>query len=70
MLLAKGEKIIMKTFKIRAVETNYLKELEIEAESEDAAEEIYREKWREGNIESVDFDFNFELFTEGGDNNG
>jgi hypothetical protein len=55
----------MAVYKIKAVETNYLKELEIEAESEAVAEEIYREKWREGEIESVDFEFNFELFIEG-----
>ena len=60
----------MAIYKIKAVETNYLKELEIEAESEEVAEEIYRSKWREGKIESVDFDFNLELFIEGGENNG
>ena len=53
----------MATYKIKAVETNYLKELEIEANSEEDAEEHYRHKWREGELEVVDFDF--ELFLKG-----
>ena len=58
----------METFKIRAVETGYLKELEIEADTEEQAEEIYRAKWFEGQIETVDSDL--ELFIEGDDKNG
>jgi hypothetical protein len=58
----------MKTFKIRAVETGYLKELEIQADTEEQAEGIYRSKWFEGEIETVDSDL--ELFIEGDDKNG
>jgi hypothetical protein len=66
-LLLDGEPC-MKTYKIRAVETGYLKELEMEADTEEEAEEIYRNKWFEGEIETVDSDF--ELFTDGDDKNG
>jgi hypothetical protein len=66
-LLLYGE-FSMNIFKIRAVETGYLKELEIEADTEDQAEEIYRAKWFEGEIETVDSDL--ELFIEGDNKNG
>jgi hypothetical protein len=43
----------MKVYKVVATGTEFLKELKIEAKSEEDAEEIYRNKWSDGLIHST-----------------
>ena len=40
----------MKRYKVRATEYLFLPEIEIEAESEDKAKEIYHNKWERGQL--------------------
>jgi len=55
----------MKTYKVRATSLDFLQELEIEAESEEKAEQKYREIWEKGELITIDHDL--DVTVEGGD---
>ena len=50
----------MKQYKVRAKETYFLREISVEAESIADAEEAYREKWLNGEIDVCDSDLDIE----------
>ena len=54
----------MKTYKVRAVGTEFLQETEIDAESEDAAKQEYRDMWENGELHANDYEL--KLIIEGG----
>ena len=55
----------MKTYQVRATGMEFLRQLEIEADSEQQAEDIYRKKWENGEIPAEGYDL--EVTVEEGD---
>ena len=55
----------MKTFKVRATGMEFLPEIAINAESDEDAEEIYRSKLENGELEAYGYDL--EIKIEGGE---
>ena len=48
----------MKTYKIKAIGTEFLQEVEIEADSKDAAEKEYQDMWENGELHAMDYELN------------
>ena len=48
----------MKKYKITAIGTEFLQEVEIEADSKEAAEKEYREMWENGELYAMDYELN------------
>lgn len=46
----------MKKYQVRATSLDFLQEIEIEAESEEKAEQKYREIWQNGELITIDHD--------------
>ena len=51
----------MKTYKVRAVGTEFLQEVEIEADSEATAKQEYRDMWESGELNANDYELNIKV---------